>query len=60
MIETQAKPGRGESGSVTTVSYHEIRKRIGMVFQNYELIPHKTALGNVMAVPNGVLSKPRK
>jgi len=128
MIETQAKPGRGESGSVPTVSYHEIRKRfgtfealagvsmeiyhgevvcligpsgsgkstllrctngletmdsgdikldgksmpkdwngmrgvrqrMGMVFQNFELFPHKTALGNVMAGPIGVLGKPRK
>ena len=27
---------------------HEIREKIGMVFQSYNLFPHKTALENVM------------
>jgi polar amino acid transport system ATP-binding protein len=34
--------GRGESELI------EVRKRIGMVFQQFNLFPHMTALGNVM------------
>jgi polar amino acid transport system ATP-binding protein len=37
-----------------------VRQRMGMVFQNLELFPHKTALGNVMAGPKSVLKQPRK
>jgi polar amino acid transport system ATP-binding protein len=32
-----------------------VRRRMGMVFQNFELFPHMTALGNVMAGPRTVL-----
>ena len=32
-----------------------IRRRIGMVFQHFELFPHMTALGNVMEGPRTVL-----
>jgi ABC-type histidine transport system ATPase subunit len=35
------------------------RTRIGMVFQNFNLFPHLTALGNVIEAPTGVLSWPR-
>src|SRR5713226_3148342 len=37
-----------------------VRQRMGMVFQNFELFPHKTALGNIMAGPTGVLKQPRE
>src|SRR5260221_9062822 len=37
-----------------------VRQRMGMVFQNFELFPHRTALGNVMAGPRSVLKQPRK
>src|SRR5262249_29773451 len=37
-----------------------VRQRMGMVFQNFELFPHKTALGNVMVGPKTVLRMPRK
>ncbi len=33
----------------------DIRRRIGMVFQHFELFPHRTALGNVMEGPRVVL-----
>ncbi len=33
----------------------ELRKKIGMVFQQYNLFPHKTALQNVMMAPIKVL-----
>jgi len=29
-----------------------VRQRMGMVFQNFELFPHKTALGNVAIGPD--------
>src|SRR4051794_32457741 len=32
-----------------------IRRRIGMVFQHFELFPHRTALGNVCEGPRVVL-----
>jgi len=38
----------------------KLRARIGMVFQNFELFPHKTALGNVMAGPISVLKQPKE
>src|SRR5438309_9703148 len=36
-----------------------VRQRMGMVFQNFELFPHKTALGNVTIGPRTVLRLPR-
>jgi polar amino acid transport system ATP-binding protein len=36
-----------------------VRQRMGMVFQNFELFPHKTALGNVMTGPLTVLKRSR-
>src|SRR3954466_2055541 len=37
-----------------------VRQRMGMVFQNFELFPHKTVLGNVTVGPTTVLRMPRK
>ena len=37
----------------------EVRRRMGMVFQNFELFPHLTALGNVTIGPRTVLRLPR-
>jgi polar amino acid transport system ATP-binding protein len=37
----------------------ELRKKVGMVFQQYNLFPHKTALENVMMAPIHVLKKDR-
>lgn len=37
----------------------ELRKKVGMVFQQYNLFPHKTALDNVMMAPIKVLKRPR-
>ncbi len=36
-----------------------LRKKVGMVFQQYNLFPHKTALQNVMMAPLKVLKQPR-
>jgi polar amino acid transport system ATP-binding protein len=36
-----------------------VRRRMGMVFQNFELFPHRTALANVLIGPMTVLRLPR-
>jgi polar amino acid transport system ATP-binding protein len=38
---------------------NEIRKRIGMVFQRFNLFPHRTVLGNLLEGPLYVLKVPR-
>ncbi|MBU6497906.1 MAG: amino acid ABC transporter ATP-binding protein [Rhodospirillales bacterium] len=37
-----------------------LRRRVGMVFQQYNLFPHRTALQNVMMAPIQVLHQPRR
>ncbi len=37
----------------------ELRKKVGMVFQQYNLFPHKTALENIMMAPVKVLKQPK-
>jgi polar amino acid transport system ATP-binding protein len=37
-----------------------LRKKVGMVFQQYNLFPHKTALQNLMMAPVTVLKQDRK
>jgi len=38
----------------------ELRKTVGMVFQQYNLFPHKTALQNIMMAPIQVLGQNKK
>lgn len=38
----------------------EIRQRIGMVFQNYELFPHKTVLQNIILAPMKVQGRDKE
>ena len=38
----------------------ELRKKVGMVFQQYNLFPHKTAIENVMMAPILVLKEPKE
>jgi polar amino acid transport system ATP-binding protein len=42
---------------VTPANATQIRRRIGMVFQRFNLFPHLTALGNVTLAPIRVLQK---
>jgi polar amino acid transport system ATP-binding protein len=36
-----------------------LRRKVGMVFQQYNLFPHRTALENIMMAPVHVLKRPR-
>ena len=38
----------------------ELRKKVGMVFQQYNLFPHKTALENIMMAPVTVLKQDKQ
>ena len=44
---------------VTAARVDEVRRRIGMVFQRFNLFPHLTALGNVTLAPRRVLGQDR-
>ena len=55
-----------QSGSITVCGIDltqsgldklELRKRVGMVFQQYNLFPHKTALENIMMAPLKLLNR---
>lgn len=54
IIET-GKPGSEKSGRSDRGS--ELRTRIGMVFQSYDLFPNKTVLGNLTLAPTIVLKR---
>jgi polar amino acid transport system ATP-binding protein len=58
-----------QSGSITVEGIEvnnenlnklELRKKVGMVFQQYNLFPHKTALENIMMAPIKVLKQDPK
>lgn len=38
----------------------QVRRETGMVFQNYNLFPNRTVLGNIIEGPTQVLKQPRK
>jgi polar amino acid transport system ATP-binding protein len=42
-----------------TLDKLRLRKHVGMVFQQYNLFPHRTALQNIMLAPLQVLKRPR-
>lgn len=41
----------GASLTAAGVHWHEVRQRVGMVFQSYELFSHLTVLGNLILAP---------
>ncbi|MFK7754840.1 MAG: amino acid ABC transporter ATP-binding protein [Sedimentitalea sp.] len=49
----------GQEVHVPDLDKLELRKKVGMVFQQYNLFPHKTALENVMMAPLKVLKQNR-
>ena len=50
----------GESISAPSADIDRLRQRIGMVFQSFNLFPHKTALENVMLGPLKVKGLPEE
>ncbi len=50
--------GAAESGRATP-AVRQVRRLLGMVFQDFQLFPHLTALGNVTEAPVRVLGRPR-
>ncbi|MBX2854856.1 MAG: amino acid ABC transporter ATP-binding protein [Rhodobacteraceae bacterium] len=49
----------GEEVTAPGVNLNQLRRRIGMVFQSFNLYPHLTALGNVTLALRKVLKKSR-
>lgn len=47
----------GEPVSRAAKNIAQMRQRIGMVFQSYELFPHKTVLENILLAPRKVLRR---
>jgi polar amino acid transport system ATP-binding protein len=50
-------PGSGTGEQSWELDF--VRQRVGMVFQQFNLFPHKTTLQNVTMAPEKVLGKPR-
>ena len=50
---------RGEVIDAKSKNIAKIRQKIGMVFQNYELFPHKTVLQNIILAPVKVQKRNR-
>lgn len=71
MLMTLEQPSSGRinvfgrtlaSGTTERLSEQEVRaarRKIGMVFQQFNLFPHMTAIGNVMEAPVQVLKMPK-
>ena len=51
---------RGELVRKDAKNLQEIRQRIGMVFQSYELFPHLTVLDNILLAPVRVQKRPKE
>jgi len=49
----------GEQRSASSETLRQLRRGVGMVFQQFNLFPHMTALQNVMSGPLYALNKPR-
>jgi polar amino acid transport system ATP-binding protein len=50
----------GEEITGSRVNINAMRQRVGMVFQQFNLFPHMTALGNVTMAPLRVQKKPKE
>ena len=49
----------GDDLAAPAVSWPDVRRRIGMVFQSYELFPHLTVMGNLTLAPGLVAGESR-
>jgi len=50
----------GEQVEADTHDLNEVRQKVGMVFQHFNLFPHKTVLGNVIEAPMQVKGLSKK
>lgn len=50
---------RGQNLAGDDVDFRQVRQRIGMVFQNYELFPHLTVIENILLGPLKVQKRSR-
>ena len=52
--------GAGQQPKYAGSAVRDLRKKTGMVFQNFQLFPHKTVLGNIIEGPVSVLKQDKK
>ena len=52
--------GAGPQPKYASGAVRALRKKTGMVFQNFQLCPHRTVLGNIIEGPVSVLKQDRK
>src|SRR3954467_8781719 len=50
----------GQEGNDPKLDKLALRRKVGMVFQQYNLFPHRTALQNVMMAPIHVLKRDKR
>ena len=58
-VDITKKKFTDENGKVQKVDINEHRKKMGMVFQHFNLFPHKTILDNMILAPMKVLHMPK-
>ena len=51
--------GNGKKYGRNSTQIRDVREKTGMVFQNFNLFPHKTVLGNIIEGPTQVLGTPK-
>ena len=59
-VDITKKKYTDENGKVQKVDINEHRKKMGMVFQHFNLFPHKTILDNMILAPMKVLHMPKE
>ena len=59
-VDITKKKFKDENGKVQKVDINEHRKKMGMVFQHFNLFPHKTILDNMILAPMKVLHMSRE